>query len=453
MVLEIIKKALLKIGIDGALAFTILTRLVQGAGGIVSIVFIARFLSPEEQGYYYTFASILAIQAFFELGLGSIITQYTAYEFANLKWGANFELIGEDIYKSRLSSLLRFCVKWFAIIGGALFLILLVVGYVFFYRYNKGMDIEWQKPWIILCVTTSLNFFIDPVLAFFDGLGFIKDMSKVRLFQKSVFTFLLFVFFACGFKLYSGGLASLLSISVNYIQIIFSPRVKYLKAVWVSKAEWAISYVKEIFPYQWRIAISWISGYFIYQLFNPVLFATEGAKVAGQMGMTLQVINGISLISLSWITTKIPSFSNFIARKEYIKLDELFNHTLKNLLLVNFGLLLFVNITVQLFNFYHISYAQRFLSLIPLLIMSFTCFLNQMVYSWSAYLRCHKKEPMLMQSIVVAILITLSTIILGNKFGVLGIVGGYGFVITFVSLTWAYYLFKTKKKQWHSAVA
>ena len=34
-------------------------------------------------------------------------------------------------------------------------------------------------------------------------------------------------------------------------------------------------------------------GYFIFQLFNPVLFATEGAVVAGQMGMTLAALNGI----------------------------------------------------------------------------------------------------------------------------------------------------------------
>lgn len=446
---KILKQSLRKIGIDGALAFTILTRLVQGAGGIVSIVFIAKFLSPDEQGYYYTFASILAIQAFFELGLGSIITQYTAYEFAHLKWNNNFELIGEDYYKSRLSSLLRFCVKWFAIIGGLLFVILLVVGYVFFYKYNAVPGIDWQKPWIILCLATTFNFFIDPVLAFFDGLGFIKDMSKVRLFQKSAFTFLLFVFFACGFKLYSGGLASLISISVNYFQIAFTNRKRFLYTVWVSKAGWVISYVKEILPYQWRIAISWISGYFIFQLFNPVLFATEGPKAAGQMGMTLQVINGISLISLSWITTKVPAFSQFIARQEYKQLDKLFNQTLKNLLIVNFALLALFNITIQIFKYYHIVYADRFLQLTPLLIMSITCLLNQLIYSWAAYLRCHKKEPFLLHAIVMAMLITLSTILLGNRFGVIGIVGGYGFVITFISLTWAYLLFTTKKKLWH----
>ena len=43
-----------------------------------------------------------------------------------------------------------------------------------------------------------------------------------------------------------------------------------------------ISYMKEIFPNQWKIALSWVSGYFIFHFFNPVLFA-EGPVVAGQM--------------------------------------------------------------------------------------------------------------------------------------------------------------------------
>ncbi|MFK2504393.1 hypothetical protein ACIXPB_19920, partial [Bacteroides fragilis] len=89
-----------------------------------------------------------------------------------------------------------------------------------------------------------------------------------------------------------------------------------------------MDYKTEIFPYQWKIALSWISGYFIFQLFNPVLFATEGAVIAGQMGMTLAALNGIQSLSLSWMTTKIPLYSGLIAQKQYRQLDIIFNRTL-----------------------------------------------------------------------------------------------------------------------------
>ena len=90
-----------------------------------------------------------------------------------------------------------------------------------------------------------------------------------------------------------------------------------------------VNYKIEIFPMQWKIAISWVGGYFIFQLFNPVLFATEGPIVAGQMGMTLSILNAVLALSYAWVSTKVPVFSGFIARREFFKLDKLFNSTFK----------------------------------------------------------------------------------------------------------------------------
>ena len=42
---------------------------------------------------------------------------------------------------------------------------------------------------------------------------------------------------------------------------------------------------------QWKIAISWTSGYLAFQLFTPLLFRYQNATVAGQMGMTIYISN------------------------------------------------------------------------------------------------------------------------------------------------------------------
>ena len=237
-----------KAGVDKAIGLTILSRIIQAAGGVGSIFFIARYLSADEQGYYYTFASILAIQVFFELGLSGIITKYTAHESAHLNFNGS-EITGDEYYKSRLSSLLIFCVKWFGIISILLLCILVFVGFYFFNSYTRNVHIEWQIPWVILCISTALNLFIDPILAYFDGLGDVKDMAQVRLFQKTTMVVLLFLFFILGFKLYSGALASLVAILVNYGQIFFSRRISKLKIIWNMIGEWKIDYMGEIFHY------------------------------------------------------------------------------------------------------------------------------------------------------------------------------------------------------------
>ena len=69
-----------KIGMDKSIAYSSGANMLRAITGLASIYFISLCLTGEEQGCYYTFGSILAIQVFFELGFTGIITQYVAHE-------------------------------------------------------------------------------------------------------------------------------------------------------------------------------------------------------------------------------------------------------------------------------------------------------------------------------------------------------------------------------------
>lgn len=453
--LNLIKKSLNKIGIDGAIGFTLLSRVIQASGGIITLIFITRCLSKVEQGYYYTFGSILAIQIFFELGLSGIITQFVAHENANLVWDGKSRFKGSLETSSRLSSLLRFTVKWFAILGVLLLFGLVIAGYFFFAKFGKDDRlVEWQIPWFILSITTSLSLMVSPILAFFEGLGMVKDVSKIRLFQQITQLFFVLLLFLLGFKLYSSPIAALISFLIVPIWILFSSKIKLLVLIWNKIDEWKVNYFVEIFPFQWKIALSWISGYFIFQLFNPVLFATEGAIIAGQMGMTLAVLNAVFSLTFSWISTKIPNFSSLIAQEKYKQLDVLFNQTLLQSLVLNILTLTLFFVVIFIFRYFDLKFggknlADRFLPLLPMFFMMIAVVLNHIVGSWATYLRCHKKEPMLIQSIVMGILCCSSTILLGNYFGIIGITSGY-MVLTIGGSVWTYFIFTTNKNKWHN---
>ena len=211
--------------------------------------------------------------------------------------------------------------------------------------------------------------------------------------------------------------------------------------------------MKEIFPYQWRIALSWVSGYFIFQLFNPVLFATEGAVVAGQMGMTLQALSAIQSFAFSWLNTKVPLYSKLIALKDYLQLDLVFNKTLKQMVVIETSLLVlfYCFIAVLRITQFHIGetkLADRFLDYLPMLLMVIPVFLQQFISSWATYLRCHKKEPFLVNSIVGGILCMLSTIGFGNLYGIYGITIGYC-MIQVCMFPWGYWLYYSNKNKWH----
>ena len=450
-----LRKIASKLGIDKSIAYSSGARVIQGIAGVGSMFFISTFLTGVEQGFYFTFGSILALQIFFELGLSGIMTQYVAHEVSHLSLDSDGVYQGGDRYKSRLSHLVHFCVKWYAVISLLVLFFLTVVGFLYFQKYGSSQaeDLDWRTPWSLICIATAVQFFISPLTAIITGLGFIKETSKISFFQQLIVPLCTWIGLACGLKLYVTGIGYIISVSIWFIFVKRMNLIRIIYNLWTTTISEKVDYMKEIFPYQWKMATSWISGYFIFQLFNPVLFATEGAVVAGQMGMTLQALNAINAFSMSWINTKIPLFSGLIAQKQFVQLDEIFSKTQKQMSFICFMLLaMFYSLIVFLrmtgFTIGKTVLADRFLGYIPMLLMMIPIFIGQYVNSWATYLRCHKAEPYLMNSIVAGILCLLSTFFLGQEFGLYGITIGYCCIKIFL-LPWAYNIYKRNKLAWH----
>ncbi len=445
-----------KIGMDGAIAYASAGRFFSSFAGVISIFFIATFLTGEEQGFYYTFGSILAIQTFFELGFTGIMTQYVAHEAVHLKLNGNYVYEGESKYKSRLSYLVRFCIKWYTVIALLFLVVVIIVGFVYFNKFDETDGaIYWQAPWLLLTISSAIKLFQSPFTSIFTGLGKVKEMNKISFYQQIFIPASQWVLFACGLKLYVVGISSLLGVIIWVVYVWKSNLWRLLAGLLKETIIETVSYMKEIFPYQWKIALSWVSGYFIFQFFNPVLFATEGAIVAGQMGMTLQVLNAIQALAMSWQNTKVPLYSGLIEMKNYKELDGIFNKTLKQMLSVCLVLLLGMYVAVIILRITHLSIGgsvlgDRFLDYLPMTFMMIPLFVNQIDGSWATYLRCHKKEPFLIISIVMGVLCCLSTIFLGTQYGVIGITLGYCCLKVFIALPWGYSIFTRKKKEWHA---
>lgn len=443
-----------KLGVDKAIAYTSAGQAISAGGGFITALFILKCLSGVEQGYYYTFKSILAIQVFFELGMNTVITQYVAHEASHLTWNGT-SLTGENRYRSRLSSLLHFCTKWYSFFAIILLLSLIIGGYAFFSHYSKdSTGIEWQTPWLILCFTTALNLLLTPIFSYLQGLGKVKEVSAYYFYKYLFYLIGVLISFALGAKLYALSIGNVIYILVSFVALFGTPLGKIIKEIFQTPVVEKMSYMKEIFPFQWKIAVSWISGYFIFQLFNPVIFATNGAVVAGQMGMTLTVLTGIQALTYSWTSTKVPTYSGYIELKKYKELDRLFHFTVRQAISVNAACLVTFFGFIFLFRYFDITIsgvnlANRFLDYLPMVLMMIPEFVNQFITAWGTYLRCHKQEPFLYYSIVCGLLCCFSTLGIGHFFGVNGITLGYC-IITLALTPWAYRIFVNKRRIWHS---
>lgn len=439
-----------KLGIDRAISFTLVTQLLTTARNVVAIVLVIKFLTATEQGFYYTFTSILAIQIFFELGFSGIITQYAAHEVANLRWDANV-LTGNEVHQSRLNSLLHLTTKWFSVMAILLLITLLIGGFVFFYYFApKHEEVDWQWPWAMMATTTALSLMVSAALAFYEGLGKVESVAKLRFYSLFVTTTVFFTSLCLGAKLYAYAFTNIAGLSVSTIWL-FSPFVKKtFSHIWNYKIRLhIISWRKEIFPYQWKIALSWMSGYFLFQLFNPILFSTVGPKPAGQMGITQAALSGVFGLANSWFSTKVPIFSGYIARKEYKMLDIVFNRTIKQALFVMLSCLFVLFSFYTLFHFYKLDMVERFLPYIPFLLLALASVTLFITNAMATYLRCHKEEPYLVASVCSGI-VNLSLMPYTSKhYGITGMILGY-LLIVIMGLIWGYCIFVNKKKQWHA---
>src|ERR1700677_1222859 len=136
------------LGLDRAVGFTVLARFWSSAAGLVTVALIARFLSPAEQGYYYTFGSLIALQIVFELGFSFVILQMASHERAHLTFSAGGLIAGDPIAHARLASVLQKTVRWYTSAAVLLGVFLLTAGSYFFSAHpHAGENISWHFPW------------------------------------------------------------------------------------------------------------------------------------------------------------------------------------------------------------------------------------------------------------------------------------------------------------------
>ena len=249
--------------LDAAVIYSSLSKILSGFGGFLTVYLIAKKLTLVEQGYYYTFISVLYIQVFFELGLNSIITQFVAHEKAHLDWKGKDDLVGKEFHLSRLASVLRLCVKYYSYLAIGLLIVLFIGGYVFF-SINSNIGVSWKIPWLLLCVSTSLSFFLNPFLSFLEGLNLMKEVCFIRFIQQTVSLLILWVGLIGGMKLYVGGCSSLAGGVAILIFVSYRYRILFLN-IYGKVTIHFINYKKEIFPFQWKVAVGWLSSSLVFQ--------------------------------------------------------------------------------------------------------------------------------------------------------------------------------------------
>jgi O-antigen/teichoic acid export membrane protein len=437
------------LGIDRAVFFAISGKIWTMGAGLLTTFLIASFFPPELQGYYYTFFSVQALQVFAELGLGTVITAYASHEWAKLSLNNQGGISGDADALSRLISLGRFSLRWYLAAGAIAATFLFVGGFVFFGSTGWDKLSVWGWPWMILCLATGIHLCLMPVWALLEGCNQVSNVYLFRLIQSIASSTAAWVAIYCGAGLWATSITVITALIAMVVTIGNRYRSFIEEIMFGSPIGPRLNWRKDILPMQWRVSLSWLSGYFTFSLFTPVLFHYQGAVVAGQMGMTWAFIAALTSVASSWIAPKAPLFGILIAKQQYAKLDQMFWRLTWVVVLVTTIGALGVWTLVYVLNAGDHPLATRVLSPSVTSYLLLATIILVASLPMSTYIRAHKKEPLFVISIVNGVLTAIVVVTAGKFYSVEGVAIGYlavmALVTPFVGLIWW-----RCKTQWHA---
>jgi O-antigen/teichoic acid export membrane protein len=435
-------------GIDRAVFFAISSKVWSMGAGLITTMMIANFFSAEIQGYYYTFISVLALQVFAELGLGVVISANASHEWAKLSLSPLGKVEGDADAKSRLTSLGRFAMRWYVIAGCIVTLGLTVGGFLFFGAKGGQSVSTWGAPWVVLCIVTGINLCCMPIWALLEGCNQVSNVYIYRFIQSVATGFAAWIAIYLGAELW---VASIVGVVVMLVLMMTAGRnyTTFIKEIMLSKPTGLqVNWHKDILPMQWRISLSWLSGYFTFSLFTPVLFHYQGALVAGQMGMTWSLISALTSIASSWVAPKAPIFAILIAQQKYTELDKIFWRLTAIVISVSALGALTIWLMVYTLSVMQHPYALRLLSPTATAYLLLSTVLVASSLPMSTYLRAHKTEPLFLLSIASGVINGVVIIFTGRYYSADGMALGY-LVITLLIIPFVYITWNRCRMTWH----
>lgn len=378
---------------------TALNQLWRLFSGPLLLLAIPFYLTAETQGYWYTFISLAALAVFADMGFSAVLLLFSSHEFAYLKFNPDGTLGGNEKHLARLAGLWVFAMKWSVLMACIVFPIVLLIG--FYILSDKPHDVSWIGPWIVYGLGSVLIFVNSMALSFIEGCDSVGDGQRIRFRIAVVSSVSTLILLACGFGLYALAGSLMMAAFSGSVQLVVKYKAAFAQLFRLARKQ-SRAWMREIAPLLWRYSLSWISGYFIFSIFTPLAFHYYSAVQAGQVGLSVAVCTAIFSIANMWISVVTPKMNMYVARKDFAALDKLF---FKSLLFAAgtyvLGVLSFL-VVLELLGRYTDA-RGRLVGGLGLVMLMAGWFCQIVVNALAVYMRAHKREPLMIPSVLTAI--------------------------------------------------
>ncbi len=407
-----------------SLVALLLQRSWLALSGLATTVLVTLCLTPQLQGWYYAFLSLVSVYTLFDLGLTQVLMS-VAPKLGGLQDNGAVQTLGDQF-----KSLMRQSARLYGWLGIAFFLLMIPAGILFFWSGTRAEPIpraEWLWPWISLVTVTSAAVALMPFLALIEGGGKVTEVAVLRLTQGIIGST------TCWYMLWQGaGLWALVmipAVAVVVTSLWLQWRFQDLLLIATDgvrelarhATQRSLSWSTQIWPLQWRFGLSWLSSYLLTQIYTPILFYVSGSVVAGQMGVSFAIANMLAVLAHSWTSRHVPKMAQLVVVRDWPGLDRLFKKDLfwSTGFFVCGALILCVAHQVL----EPTKYGQRVLPFWPFAGLLTIALINHLTGSLAAQLRAFLKEPLLWVMLLGAAIIVPLAMFAANRNAAAGVIG------------------------------
>ena len=281
---------------DASLAM--ITRATQGGAMGVAALFVIWHTSPTDQGFYFAFISFGILLQLCDFGLSYAGLQSASHLLATDAIGA-------------LPALAALALRINAAVTGLACVVVATLGWMVFARTPGDAVVAWAAPWLAFVVGVSLNHLTAPYLFLVEGGVSVTRAWRFRLLQEILSGSALLTVLALGEGLWAlvayyatrGVLGGLLMRRVP-----FGPA----RGGAFTLRRWR----DELWPFQWRVGMSAVSAYLVFQAFGPILFALRGPIEAGRFSLSLSMMNALVMVTTAWPISQAAHFGILLGRRQ-----------------------------------------------------------------------------------------------------------------------------------------
>ncbi len=438
-----------RLEVDQAVFFAISARLWQFIAGPITVILIGTFFSREVQGYYYTFWSLIALQTVFDFSFQQVIVNFASHEWEKLALTTDHRVEGDDDSVSRLASLLRRSLFWYAVAAVAFFVIVGAAGLAFFAQSPSSDQLVWRMPWLALVALTALTFWTTPCLAVLEGCNQVRSVYQLQFVRAVSGNMAVWALIPLGAQLWVPVAAAAVRLVCELAWLGCRHRrffLTFLRKPRGATIDWRL----EVWPFQWRVGTKGLLTFFNTFMINPVVFYYHGEVAAGQLGMTWQILTSLQAACMSWVKARTAQFGMLVAKRDFTELDRIFFR-----LVIISGTILALGSAALLALVYALNYAQspfagRLLAPLPTALLALAIFILLIPESQWTYIHAHKKSPHLALTMFGSCLSGLLIWKLGYDYGSLGVSIAYLLMTGlyyFPLWSWVWWVCRT---QWHT---